>query len=78
MDGWRVADLKLLPLFFLNGLADVFNAIERKGRWPAALLHAHTTLIGLGTSMERPARRPSSRECAELAGWPRRAERQAA
>eukprot|EP00662_Eupelagonemidae_sp_cell21_P003736 gene3736-biopygen34283 len=48
MEGWRPAELKALPTPLLTLLADVFNAIEATGEWPAALEKASITLIPKG------------------------------
>ena len=54
MEGWRVAELKRLPLSLLNRLAQVLNAVERTGVWPATLQRALVSLVpkGEGNSPE--------------------------
>ncbi|KAJ9461297.1 hypothetical protein DIPPA_31618 [Diplonema papillatum] len=43
VDGWSGGLEKPTPL--LDAMATVFNAIERTGKWPDALLEASVTLI---------------------------------
>eukprot|EP00973_Karenia_brevis_P064359 8942182-Karenia_brevis.AAC.1 len=40
LEGWRVQELKLLPVCLLELLAVLFNVIEHTGRWPKALERA--------------------------------------
>eukprot|EP00973_Karenia_brevis_P003920 540747-Karenia_brevis.AAC.1 len=37
MDGWRMAELRMLPVALLDGLAQIFNCIEKGGKWPKTL-----------------------------------------
>ena len=48
VDGWRVGELKALPLALLDRLAEVFNFIERHGRWPSVLERGLVCLIPEG------------------------------
>ena len=45
MEGWRVKELKRLPVALLNRLADFFELVEQYGRWPASLERAMVTFI---------------------------------
>ena len=47
-DGWRVDELKKLPLPILDRLADLLNIIEETGVWPAALCEGIVSLITKG------------------------------
>ena len=51
-DGWRVDELKRLPVPLLDRLASLFNVIEDTGAWPKALTVGIISLIskGEGTS----------------------------
>eukprot|EP00973_Karenia_brevis_P076254 10589747-Karenia_brevis.AAC.1 len=60
MDGWRISELKALPLSILNGLADMFNLIERTGRWPTSLERAVVSLIPKGQGYQPLDLRPIS------------------
>ena len=44
-DGWRVAELRVLPVALLDLLADVLLLVERAGRWPEALSSGLISLI---------------------------------
>eukprot|EP00973_Karenia_brevis_P089695 12399023-Karenia_brevis.AAC.1 len=48
LDGWRMQELKALPLPVLDALAELFNLIEKCGRWPSILEQALITLIPKG------------------------------
>jgi hypothetical protein len=69
MDGWRVAELKALPDFLLGQLAALLNAVERTGRWPAALERALISLIPKGEGGEPLAMRPISVASAVYRLW---------
>eukprot|EP00973_Karenia_brevis_P082496 11434733-Karenia_brevis.AAC.1 len=60
MDGWRVAELKALPLPLLEALAVIFNVIEKRGRWPKALERALVSLIPKGAGSQPQDLRPIS------------------
>ena len=51
-DGWRVDELKRLPVQLLDRLADLLDVVEENGVWPAALCEGIVSLItkGEGTS----------------------------
>ena len=36
-DGWRIAEVKVLPAFFLDRLAVLLNTVGETGVWPQAL-----------------------------------------
>ena len=55
LDGWRVAELRALPLQLLDLLADIFNVIEETGVWPASLAEGVVSL----SRKEKEQRRPS-------------------
>ena len=48
VDGWRMGELKRLPVVLLNAFATTFNEIEESGTWPEALLTALVTLTPKG------------------------------
>ncbi|CAE8613885.1 unnamed protein product [Polarella glacialis] len=54
MEGWRVSELRALPLPLLDRLAEFFVMVERSGKWPRSLERALITLIPKGDSA-RPA-----------------------
>ena len=58
MDGWRVAELKSLPIPLLTRMADMMNYIETQGRWPSALERALVSLIPKGEGGEPLNMRP--------------------
>ncbi|KAJ9471595.1 hypothetical protein DIPPA_28413 [Diplonema papillatum] len=43
VDGWRMAELRELPL--LNALADVMNLVEATGDWPASMTTALVSMV---------------------------------
>ena len=45
LDGWRVAELRLLPDSLLQWLADLLEEVERGGAWPAALRQPEGLLL---------------------------------
>eukprot|EP00973_Karenia_brevis_P031998 4415865-Karenia_brevis.AAC.1 len=57
-DGWRVNELKALPLSILNALAEMLNLIEKAGKWPKGMQLALISLIpkssGIGPTNLRP------------------------
>eukprot|EP00973_Karenia_brevis_P005235 718680-Karenia_brevis.AAC.1 len=60
MDGWRVDELKILPVCLLERLAELLNTIETFGRWPAGLDRALVSLIGKGAGAKALDLRPIS------------------
>ena len=48
IEGWRMAELKQLPTPLLDKLADVFDVVERTGKWPKSLMRALISLIPKG------------------------------
>ena len=60
MDGWRIAEVKSLPDFFLDRLAVLLNTIEETGVWPQALAQGAVSLIGKGEGAEPLKMRPIS------------------
>eukprot|EP01064_Diplonema_japonicum_P028494 TRINITY_DN437_c0_g2_i2.p1 TRINITY_DN437_c0_g2~~TRINITY_DN437_c0_g2_i2.p1 ORF type:complete len:832 (+),score=117.96 TRINITY_DN437_c0_g2_i2:141-2636(+) len=48
VDGWRMAELRAMPVVLLDAWAELFNAVETTGKWPKALLTALVTLIPKG------------------------------
>ncbi|CAE8623234.1 unnamed protein product [Polarella glacialis] len=58
MDGWNVGELKLLPAPLLDLLAEMFNGIERSGKWPRPLECAMVSLISKGAGCEPNDLRP--------------------
>ena len=45
VEGWRMSELKRLPLVFLIRLAAFYNVIEETGTWPTSLERALITFI---------------------------------
>ena len=41
--GWR--ELKVLPVFWFDGLARILSKVEETGVWPEGVLHAYIALI---------------------------------
>ena len=48
IDGWRMAEIKRLPLPLLDAFADFFNKVEEEGEWPAVLTTALVKLLPKG------------------------------
>ena len=56
LDGWAVAELRLLPEEILGWVVELFEAVERLGRWPDALSRPEGLLLpkpGDGGPMDR-------------------------
>ena len=60
MDGWRVDELRMLPLELLDRLALIFNEVERNGRWPQTLGRGLVSLISKGCGARPEDMRPIS------------------
>ena len=45
LEGWRTAELKLLPLSAISILVSFLNRVEKEGEWPDNLRHAKATLL---------------------------------
>ena len=60
LDGWRIAEVKSLPDFFLDRLAVLLNTVEETGVWPQALAQGAVSLIGKGEGAEPLKLRPIS------------------
>ncbi|KAJ9442878.1 Retrovirus-related Pol polyprotein from type-1 retrotransposable element R2 [Diplonema papillatum] len=45
VDGWRMDELKALPVPLMDAFASFFNLVEKEGRWPEGLLTALVSLI---------------------------------
>eukprot|EP00660_Eupelagonema_oceanica_P019607 gene19607-biopygen16350 len=60
MDGWRVRELRALPVPILDALAGLLNEVERSGQWPATLERALISLIPKGEGGEPDRMRPIS------------------
>ncbi len=58
IDGWRVEELKRLPTEILDMLADIFNLVEKLGKWPLSLQRALVTLIPKGQGCQPLDLRP--------------------
>ena len=69
MDGWRVSELKALPLHLLVRLADLLNEVERFEVWPSALERSLISLIPKGERGEPLAMRPISVASAVYRLW---------
>eukprot|EP00973_Karenia_brevis_P009382 1269920-Karenia_brevis.AAC.1 len=48
VEGWRVAEVRELPLVILRRLAVFFDMVEQIGRWPRALERALITFTPKG------------------------------
>jgi endonuclease/exonuclease/phosphatase family metal-dependent hydrolase len=48
LDGWTVAELRLLPVELLELVAELFDAVETLGRWPAQLCTPEGLLLPKG------------------------------
>ena len=57
-DGWRVDELKRLPLALLDRLACLFNVVEETGVWPHALCEGIVSLITKGEGTDPLKLRP--------------------
>ena len=57
-DGWRVAELKALPMGLLQRLCDLFNLIERLGKWPEAMAIGIITPLSKGEGLRPIDTRP--------------------
>ena len=68
-DGWRVAELRALPEFFLEHLATFLNGVEAHGHWPPALCQAWVTLVPKGSSTLPLEQRPISVASAVYRLW---------
>ena len=60
LDGWRVTELKALPIRCLERLAELLNAVERSGTWPQALAEGIISLINKGEGASALRLRPIS------------------
>ena len=69
MEGWRVAELKALPPFLLDKLAQLLNQVEKTGRWPRSLERALVTLVPKGEGGQPLAMRPISVASAVYRLW---------
>ena len=69
MEGWRVAELKVLPTFLLDKLAQLLNNVEKSGRWPRSLERALVTLVPKGEGGQPLAMRPISVASAVYRLW---------
>lgn len=45
VDGWRLEELKALPMPLLEALSQVMNVVEETGNWPKALMTALVSMI---------------------------------
>ena len=56
LDGWGVAELRLLPDELIDWVVELFESVERLGRWPSALCCPEGLLLpkaGDGSPMDR-------------------------
>lgn len=60
MSGWRVAELRRLPLSILQRLAVVFDTVEKTGTWPSTLERALVPFILKTTGRSADDLRPIS------------------
>ncbi|KAJ9450665.1 Phosphatidylserine decarboxylase proenzyme [Diplonema papillatum] len=58
VDGWRMAELRELPLPLLNALADVMNLVEATGDWPASMTTALVSMVPKDESQDPLHTRP--------------------
>lgn len=59
-DGWSVGAMRRLPIPTLELLAELLNAVERTGCWPAMLAAGYVSLIPKGEGMQATNMRPLS------------------
>ena len=57
-DGWRVKELKSLPIQLLDRLAEIFNIVEDTGNWPDSFLLGMVSLISKGEGTAPLSLRP--------------------
>ena len=58
LDGWRPAEMKLIPNPILNFLVTIYNKIEDLGKWPTELCSAGVSLIPKGEGRAPLDQRP--------------------
>ncbi|KAJ9439747.1 hypothetical protein DIPPA_29916 [Diplonema papillatum] len=58
VDGWRMAELRELPLPLLNALADLLNLVEATGDWPASMTTALVSMVPKDESQDPLHTRP--------------------
>ena len=59
-EGWRVAEVRRLPIPLLSCLATSLHKVERLGKWPPSLEWAMVSLIPKGTEISLADFRPIS------------------
>ena len=57
-DGWRIQELKALPLAILERIVVLFNCVEKIGRWPEALTLGLVSMIPKGEGLRATDMRP--------------------
>ncbi len=58
LDGWTISELRQLPPFLLQWLAELFNLVEELGRWPFQLASPEGVLLPKGGTEDPLDRRP--------------------
>ncbi len=58
LDGWQVAEFKVLPLYLLEGLAALFNYVEQGGEWPDHVVAPEGVLLPKASGFTPLDRRP--------------------
>lgn len=58
IDGWRIAELKRIPLPLLDLFAELLNLVEELGVWPKALMTALVTMLPKGEGRQPLKQRP--------------------
>ena len=53
-DGWRVDEMRMLPIPILERLAFIFRLVESTGEWPRALTVSLISLISKGEGSSPP------------------------
>jgi hypothetical protein len=69
VDGWRMEELKALPVALLDGLACLLNLVENTGTWPRALTTALVSMIPKGESKSPLDMRPITVTCCVYRLW---------
>ena len=60
LDGWTLKELKLLPSWWWDRLAELLGRVEDEECWPAAHLQSYLSFISKGAGEEPLAQRPLS------------------
>ena len=69
LDGWKLADMKLIPNPILNFLVTMYNKIEELGKWPKELCSAGVSLIPKGEGEAPLDQRPITQSAIVYRIW---------